>query len=98
MEWYRGRLIAYSMGNFTGYASLSNDGPAGIGGILTLRLAPDGTWEAGRLIGTVLVDPGVAQIDPAQQALDMVRGLSRTDFGECGVGVTPAGELNEPTC
>ncbi|MCZ2839112.1 CapA family protein [Modestobacter sp. VKM Ac-2985] len=98
MEWYRGRLIAYSLGNFTGYETLSNNGPAGIGGVLTLRLAPDGTWDAGNLVGTVMVDPGVPEVDPAQQALDLVRSLSRTDFGECGVRLSPAGELGEPTC
>jgi hypothetical protein len=98
MEWYRGRLIAYSLGNFTGYRTLSNDGPVGIGGILTLRLAADGTWDSGRLVGTVMVDPGLAQIDPGQQALGMVRDLSRADFGECGVDISTAGELSAPTC
>jgi poly-gamma-glutamate capsule biosynthesis protein CapA/YwtB (metallophosphatase superfamily) len=98
MEWYRGRLIAYSMGNFTGYRTLSNDGPAGIGGIVTLRLAADGTWDSGRLVGTVMVDPGLAQIDPGQQALSVVQDLSRADFGACGVDLTTAGELNAPTC
>jgi poly-gamma-glutamate capsule biosynthesis protein CapA/YwtB (metallophosphatase superfamily) len=98
MEWYRGRLIAYSMGNFTGYRTLSNDGPPGIGGIVMLRLAADGTWHSGRLIGTVMVDPGLAQLDPAQQALGLVRDLSRADFGACGVDLTTTGELSAPTC
>ena len=98
MEWYRGRLIAYSMGNFTGYRTLSNDGPAGISGIVTLGLAPDGTWRGGRLTGTEMVDPGLAQIDPGQRALDVVRELSRADFAGCGVGISPAGELDAPTC
>ncbi len=98
MEWYRGRLIAYSMGNFTGYRTLSNDGPAGIGGIVTLRLAADGTWHSGQLVGTVMVDPGLAQIDPGQQALGLVQDLSRADFGACGVDLTTTGELSAPTC
>jgi Bacterial capsule synthesis protein PGA_cap len=98
MEWYRGRLIAYSLGNFTGYRTLSNDGPAGVAGIVTLRLAADGTWSGGRLVGTVMVDPGLAQLDPAQQAVNLERVLSRADFGECGVGISPAGELSAPTC
>jgi len=98
MEWYRGRLIAYSLGNFTGYRTLSTDGPVGIGGILTLRLAADGTWDSGRLVGTVMVDPGLAQVDPGQQALGVVRDLSRADFGECGVDISAAGELSAPTC
>ena len=98
MEWYRGRLIAYSLGNFTGYRTLSNDGAAGVGGILTLRLAADGTWNSGRLVGTVMVDPGLAQIDPGQQAVDLVRDLSRTDFGACGVDISPTGDLSGPIC
>ncbi|MFD2091999.1 CapA family protein [Blastococcus deserti] len=98
MEWYRGRLIAYSMGNFTGYRTLSNDGPNGIGAIVTLELAPDGSWRAGRLVGTHMVDPGLPQIDPDQRALDLVRELSRADFGDCGVTISPAGDLGAPTC
>ena len=98
MEWYRGRLIAYSLGNFTGYRTLATDGPVGIGGILTLRLAADGTWNSGRLVATVMVDPGLAQIDPAQQALGVVQDLSRADFGACGVDISTAGELSAPTC
>jgi hypothetical protein len=98
MEWYRGRLIAYSLGNFLGYETLSNTGPAGVGGIVSLRLAADGTWDGGALVGTVMVDPGVPQIDPAQQALAMVRDLSSADFGRCGVGVSSSGALGPPTC
>lgn len=98
MEWYRGRLIAYSMGNFAGYRTLSNTGAKGVGGIVTLRLAPDGTWRSGHLTGTRLVDPGVPQIDPDQRALELVRTLSHADFDECGVRVGADGRLNAPTC
>lgn len=98
MEWYRGRLVAYSLGNFLGYEVLSTAGPAGVGAIVTLRLAADGTWDGGALVGTVMADPGVPQIDPAQQALAMVRDLSRADFGPCGVGISASGELSTPTC
>jgi hypothetical protein len=98
MEWYRGRLIAYSLGNFLGYRTLSATGPLGVGAILTLRLAPDGTWHGGQLIGTQMVDPGLPRIDPTNQALTLVQDLSRADFGTCGVDLSPAGELNAPTC
>ena len=30
MEWYRGRLIAYSLGNFVGYHTLATDGVTGV--------------------------------------------------------------------
>jgi poly-gamma-glutamate capsule biosynthesis protein CapA/YwtB (metallophosphatase superfamily) len=45
MEWYHERLIAYSLGNFLGYQTLSLSGPLGVGGILSIWLAPGGTWR-----------------------------------------------------
>src|SRR3954463_16063664 len=98
MQWYRGRLIAYSMGNFVGYHTLSINGTLGVGGILTVTLAPDGTWRNGHLTGTQLIAPGLPQVDPGQQAVDLVGDLSRTDFGTCGVTLTPTGDVNPPTC
>jgi poly-gamma-glutamate capsule biosynthesis protein CapA/YwtB (metallophosphatase superfamily) len=98
MEWYRGRLIAYSMGNFLGYHTLSPSGPLGVGGILTLTLAPDGTWHGGHLTGTQMIGPGLPQIDPGHRAVGLVGGLSRSDFGGCGAVFTATGDLNAPTC
>ena len=50
MEFYKGRLIAYSLGNFAGGGkSLSNDGRLGWGGVLKVSL------EAGRHLGRRLV-------------------------------------------
>lgn len=97
MEWYRGRLIAYSMANFSGYGVLSSAGPRGVGGIVTRRLAPDGSWQGGQLTGTEMVG-GIPQIDPDRQAIDLVRALSRADFGDCGVALSDTGELGPPTC
>ena len=41
MEWYRGRLIAYSLGNFVGYHTLATDGVTGVTGILQVTLGKD---------------------------------------------------------
>jgi poly-gamma-glutamate capsule biosynthesis protein CapA/YwtB (metallophosphatase superfamily) len=41
MECYRGRLIAYSLGNFVGYGALSAKRAAGVSAILEVRLAKD---------------------------------------------------------
>ena len=44
MEFYKGRLIAYSLGNFCGYEVLSSDGFSGVGGVLKVTLNKDGSW------------------------------------------------------
>jgi poly-gamma-glutamate capsule biosynthesis protein CapA/YwtB (metallophosphatase superfamily) len=93
MEFYKGRLIAYSMGNFAGYGVFSLSGPLGVSGILKATLRADGTWVKGRLVATRLVGEGLPALDPAESAHGAVRRLSRSDFGARGVRVTPTGVL-----
>ena len=98
MEWYRERLIAYSLGNFMGYRALSNDGPRGVGAILSIELARDGGWLGGRLMATRMVDPGLPVPDPARRAVQQVRTLSADDFGECAVELSQEGRIGDPAC
>ena len=50
MEFYRGRLIAYSLGNFLTYRGFNLDGPLGITGVLQLEFAPDRRLRRARLV------------------------------------------------
>jgi poly-gamma-glutamate capsule biosynthesis protein CapA/YwtB (metallophosphatase superfamily) len=93
MEWYRGRLIAYSLGNFAGYKVFALDGPLSVSGILRLTLRGDGRFESGILVPTHLVGPGIPQLDPDERAHGLVRELSRLDFGGRAVTVAPTGVL-----
>jgi hypothetical protein len=81
MEFYKGRLIAYSLGNFTGYGVLSSAGYLGVGGILKVTLHKDGSWAGGTLIPTQMVKGGMPAPDPGHRAWSFVDGLSRNDFG-----------------
>jgi len=97
MEWYHGRLIAYSMGNFAGYGVFSLSGATAISGILHVKLEADGTWVKGNLVPTLLVGEGVPALDPAEQAHGIVRTLSEEDFGRRAVHITPRGVLRPPS-
>ncbi|MGZ8687820.1 MAG: CapA family protein, partial [Gaiellaceae bacterium] len=68
MEWYRGRLIAYSLGNFAGYRVFSLGGPLSTSGILRVSLRGDGTYESGLLVPTRLAGLGTPALDPAEAA------------------------------
>src|SRR5438477_12763364 len=50
MEFYRGRLIAYSLGDFAGYRNFSTVGTLGQSCVLRVRLRGDGTFEWGRVV------------------------------------------------
>ena len=97
MEWYKKRLIAYSMGNFAGNHTFRVDGPGAVSGVLAVTLRGDGSWVEGRLAPTALVGDGAAVPDPAEAAHGVVRELSRQDFGRRAVQVSPTGVLSPPS-
>ena len=97
MEWYHGRLIAYSLGNFLGNnGTLSIGGVLGLSGVLHVTLRRDGGWLRGDLSPVQLVSPGVPEPDPAEAAHGIVRVLSREDFGRNAMRVTHTGRLLPP--
>jgi hypothetical protein len=93
MEWYKGRLIAYSLGNFAGYKVFALGGPLSTSGILRVTLRGDGRFETGRLVPTHLVGAGLPAIDPSEAAHGVVRTLSREDFGARAATISPDGIL-----
>ncbi len=96
MEWYDGRLIAYSLGNFLGDGTLSISGEGGISALLQVSLHADGSWAGGRIVPIQLVSPGVPEEDPAGNAIAMVRRLSVEDFGRNGMRISTEGVLLPP--
>jgi hypothetical protein len=96
MEWYKGRLIAYSLGNFGGYKVFSLGGPLSTSGILRVILRSDGTFETGRLVATRLAGAGVPALDASEAAHGVVRTLSREDFGTRAVKISREGILARP--
>jgi Bacterial capsule synthesis protein PGA_cap len=94
MEWYKRRLIAYSLGNFAGYKVFSLGGALSTSAILRVTLRGDGTFETGRLVPTRLVGSGLPALDPAETAHGVVRSLSRADFGRRAVKISSDGVLS----
>jgi hypothetical protein len=93
MEWYRGHLIAYSLGNFAGYKVFALGGPLSQSGVLRVTLRGDGGFDSGTLVPTRLVGAGVPALDPTESAHGVVRTLSKEDFGASAVRVSANGDL-----
>jgi poly-gamma-glutamate capsule biosynthesis protein CapA/YwtB (metallophosphatase superfamily) len=93
MEWYRGRLIAYSLGNFAGYKVFALSGPLAVSGVLHVTLRGNGRFARGALVATRLTADGMPVLDPSGRAHALVRARSRADFGAHAVGVSPTGAL-----
>ncbi len=97
MELYKGRLIAYSLGNFATYGRFNLSGNQGIGAVLEVELARDGAFAAGRILGTRQVGEGIPVPDPENAAADLVRVLGEQDFPGTTVRVAQDGTLAAPT-
>jgi Bacterial capsule synthesis protein PGA_cap len=96
MEWYRRRLIAYSLGDFSGHHNFSLAGPLAVSGVLRVTLRADGSWVRGKLVATRLVGSGMPVLDPTGEAHELVRRLSREDFGSRAVRISRTGRLLAP--
>ncbi len=93
IELYRGRLVAYSLGNFSGYHNFSLEGALGETVVLHAGLAADGRFLGGRLDSVRLVEAGQPVPDPEGAGAALVAELSAEDFGPSAVTVGAGGAL-----
>jgi capsule synthesis protein PGA_cap len=96
IEFYRGKPVAYSMGNFATYRGFNLEGPLGLTGVLELRIRKDGRFDGGRLV-PLRQQPGSGPApDSTGAALKLVRRLSRLDFGPAGARFASDGVFGPP--
>ncbi len=102
MEFYRRRLIVYSMGNFFTYGQFTLKGPTALTAIFLLQLAPDGSFLQGRIVPGRQVDPGGPVPDTGGTSIRTIQQLSEADFGRNSPLIAPDGsfrarpEVTEP--
>jgi poly-gamma-glutamate capsule biosynthesis protein CapA/YwtB (metallophosphatase superfamily) len=93
IEWYRGRLIAHSLGNFSGHQTLSLAGDLDQGAILRVTLEENGEFVRGRVVPIRLVGLGTPTKDPHGRSLTLIRQLSFQDFGRAGARLDDQGRI-----
>src|SRR6201999_4561055 len=93
MEIYRGRLIAYSLGNFSGFHNFTTEGVLGASAVLHVTVDKDGAFRSGRIASVRLVEAGQPVLDPSGEGADLIRTLSREDLGADAVRVGGGGRI-----
>jgi len=94
LEWYRGRLVAYSLGNLASSHTLSSGGVLGESVLLRLTLDARGRFVRGSLVPLRLDAWGTPSFDPGRASLVLLRTVSRQDFGPRGAAIGPGGALS----
>jgi hypothetical protein len=91
LQFYRGHLIAYSLGNFAGYGNFSIHGDLTMSAILRVRLSSSGRFERARLYPVLLA--GTGRPVPGGGAISFLARLCATDFGASAARVQPSGVI-----
>jgi len=93
LELYKGRLIAYSLGNFATYGGVSVIGESSYAPLITVELAPDGAFRKGRITSFLQSYQRGPVRDPKQRAYRLMRRLSGEDFPGSALSFGPDGEF-----
>ena len=96
LEFYKDKLVLYSLGNFATYGSFNLKGPQGLGMIADVELDGRGRFLAGRLLPTRQEGRGIPQPDANAEVLPLVRRLTAEDFPTSGARVSPEGVISPP--
>jgi hypothetical protein len=97
MELYRGRLIAYSLGNFSTYYGISIAGDKGVAPLLLATLDEDGQLVEGQIISFRQSRPEGPRLDPAQRAATLIRDLTVQDMDGGDLEFSPDGSFRPAT-
>ncbi len=91
VELYKGRLIAYSLGNFLTYGNVNIGGYGGITAILKVMLDSTGKFVKGEIVPIVQKRPGIPVFDGEKRAIEIIRELTNEDFNGGGVEIKDDG-------
>jgi poly-gamma-glutamate capsule biosynthesis protein CapA/YwtB (metallophosphatase superfamily) len=93
MEIYRDRLIAYSLGNFSGFHNFDTSGVLAASAVLHVTVGKDGAFRSGRVASVRLVEAGRPVLDSSGEGADLIRELSREDLGKDAVRIGGDGKI-----
>jgi poly-gamma-glutamate capsule biosynthesis protein CapA/YwtB (metallophosphatase superfamily) len=95
LELYRGKLIAYSLGNFLTYGLFNLKGPNGISVILKVRLDLEtGDFVEGQIVPLKLVEGGIPEIDPDGEGIHIIKKGLADLHGSQALHIDPGGHVH----
>lgn len=85
VDMYKGRFIAYSMGNFCTYDKFNIKGISGMAPIFELRISSKGEFLEGKVVSTRQFGRGGPVIDEEQSVIEEIKRLTAEDVPEIDV-------------
>ncbi len=95
IELYKGRFIAYSLGNFCTYGRFSLNGPAGIAPIIKVFMNEKGEFVSGEITSIYQKKTHGPKRDPEQKVIAKIRELTKSDFPNAGLNISSNGSITK---
>jgi hypothetical protein len=95
VEVYKDRFIAYSMGNFCTYSSISVSGVCGLAPIMRVYTDAHGKFYKAQIVSTYQIKSQPPAVDPAKKVLTVIRDLTKADFPECKILIDDDGWVTQ---
>jgi hypothetical protein len=93
MQFYRGHLIAYSLGDFANYFDFAAEGDLELSAILHVTLTSTGSFVSARWTSVRLTPSGQPFVDPTHASATFVNQLSREDFASSAAIIRSNGDI-----
>lgn len=81
MERYKGKLVAYSLGNFATYHLFNLKYPNNVAPLLRVKITSEGNLVEHKVFSFLQEGEGIPKPDTTLRAFKMIRSLSTADFG-----------------
>ncbi|MGF1533301.1 MAG: CapA family protein [Bernardetiaceae bacterium] len=88
---YKGRFIAYSLGNFCTYARFSLTGESGLAPIISVETDREGKFVQAQITSIFQEKPGGVQLDPQKRVVKIIQKLTKDDFPDAPLKITDEG-------
>ena len=93
LELYKGKLIAYSLGNFMGYQTLSTQAQLAYSLVLEVELNHQGDFVSGKIIPVHLNPEGIPYPDRQGRSIRLIRQLTKSDFPKTRLTIDNKGRI-----
>nr|WP_199330756.1 CapA family protein [Microcoleus sp. FACHB-68] len=94
IELYKGKLIAYSLGNFLGYRTLSTASHLGSSLILQVEVNSHGDFVAGKILPVQLDGQGIPYSDQSFRSVKLIQNLTKSDFPNTKLTIDNNGKIS----
>lgn len=93
VDLYRGRFIAYSLGNFATYGGMNLRGVSGLAPIIKVVVTRQGEFVRAEVTATAQVPRDAVRRDPERRVIGVLRELTALDAPEAGLDIGDDGTI-----